>query len=1416
MSRNARVTCRRRSLLGAVRLAATSLLGLLVVAGASAQPAHAASNFVSLGQPVSGTFFNNPFGVTSGTFDFSQVNAPLWSQNFQQALFNVPQYCTNNTGDTGQTRPFTELSQAFDGSCAPVAAQGNGLQAGVGSLQNFEAAFTANLYVPVAGNVQLYLAADDGSFIGSGPVAGGTAQPTYVSGVMNNPPAGTALKNYPVVGGNNGKAGGGFFTVNFPQAGVYPIEIDYTECCGDGLQLVFANADGTAVAPRGFPAFAPPESWGSNGGPGGLENNTRCRTPQPVDCATGNFTHTFADVSVPGRGLPLLLSRTYNSLAASAKGLFGYGWTSSYEMSLSLNTFGDATVHQEDGAQATFMSNGSGGFTAPAKVLGSLVKNADGTYTLTRRGRQKFTFSSAGVLQSESDLNGYTETLSYNGSGQLSTVTDAAGRTLSLGYGSNGLVASVNDPAGRSVSYGYDTNGNLTSAKDVNGGTTQFGYDSNHLLTTLTDARNDGSLQNTYDSLGRVTQQLDAMNRKTTFSYGSVSNSGSSSTTVTDPKGNATVENYTNGVLTSLTNAAGTSSAATWQYGYDPTLGVSSVTDPNNHTWTYGYDTNGNQTSAKDPLGHTTSRAFNAFDEPTSVKDQLGVTTTYSYDGSGNLQSVSTPLTSTGQTRTTTYTYGDASHPGDVTAITDPNGKVSRYAYDAVGNLTSSSDPLGDKTTYGYGCSGGASAGCYPNIGLLYSVVSPRGNVSGGNPSQFTTSDAYNAFGEPTSVTDQLAHVTKYVYDADGNLTQTTDPNSHQTAFTYDADNELTKVTRANTTTLLTGFDGDGNVSSQTDAANNQTLYGYDALNHLSSVTDPLQRKTSYVYDAVGNLQTVTDALGRVTTDSYDAANRLIGRSYSDGQTPPVSFGYDNDNQLTSMSDGFGSATYGYSYDSLSRLTGVTDSTLGTIGYGYDLAGNETSITYPNGKSITRVFDDASRLSAVKDWLAATTTFGYDANSNLTTITFPSGTTDQDTYSYDNADRVSSVAMNQGAKSLATASYTRDNLGQLATISLNGGKPTSNAYDSINRLTSAGSNAFAYDNADNPTQQNGRSGYAFDTANELTGLSASKGLKAVTYSYDSLGERTSNATGGTTTSYGYNEAQQLKSFTAPNITDTYAYDGHGLQTARTHNGSATHLAWDQSTSLPTVLDDGQASIIYGPGGLPVEQIDRGNNPMYFHHDQQGSSTLLTGATGATSGAASYTPFGVASTSNTTTPFGYDGQYTDPDTGLINLRARQYDPATSQFVTRDPADQATREAYVYANDNPSNNSDPTGLYVTPDPCHPYSRVVLPDNCEPSPQASTQPQSPSVSHNYPPHDCTAENEGEIYIDPEDGSVWECRYHPGGNTYQWVPRGKSGLPATPSPKLPPGIGNPVTPVVTPPLLASGLPSCLEPLAA
>jgi RHS repeat-associated protein len=1063
----------------------------------------------------------------------------------------------------------------------------------------------------------------------------------------------------------------------------------FTQTFSDGEKLTDSIEVPFTVTAVPIP---PSATWGG-GNPTELPCSQVCGG-DPVNTATGDYFEQTTDLAIGGRGPGLQMTRTYSSLAAEAgeSSTLGRGWAFSYGISLSEDPgTGEAIVTNANGSQTRF-DPGVSGFTAPPRILAKLVKNSDGTYTYTVRARTIYTFNASGKLTSVADLNGDKTTFAYNEAGQLHTATDGAGRTLTFTYSESGQLTKIADSSGRSVSYAYNGSGYLSEVTDVRGKATHFTYDEGGLLLTHKDPREDTVLTNTYDTGGRVLSQTDGLEDETTYSY--AESEGITTTKETDPRGYVTEYEYNGGILAKRVEAASTESSATWTYEHDPnTLGITGVTDPNGHTSHATYDSRGNKTSTEDALGHKTESTYDSLDDLTEETDAEGVKTIYTYDEHGNLLKSSTPLLGTEplQSRTVTYAYESKEHPGDVTAITDPNGKTTQMTYDSAGDPASVTDAAGDQTTY-----------TYDAIGRRLTQVSPRGNAKGAKASEYTTTYTYDAAGNVLTATDPLAHEQKWAYDADGNVESETDPNGHTTTFTYNAANQRLTVKRPNGTIERTAYDADGNVESRTNGLERTTTYTYDPLDHLASSTDPLERKTTYVYDAVGNLKSKTDPEGRTTTDTYDSANRLTKIAYSDGVTPTVENGYDPDGRLTSRTDGTGSSSF--SFDSLGRLTTTTDGHGDKTSYGYDLAGNETSITYPNGKKVTRAFDSAERLASVSDWLGTTTSFAYDANSDLLTTTFPSSTSDVDEYAYDRADRMSAVTMKKSKETLASLSYVRDKAGQIESLtskSLPGAESEAFSYDVNNRLTKAGSATYEYDAANNLTLAPGTAN-TYDKANQLeTGT-------GVTYSYDKLGERIkSTPASGPATSYKYDQAGNLIAVeraaegAIPAISESYAYDGAGLRASQTVSGTKSYLTWDQSGGLPLLLNDGQRNYIYGPGGLPIEQISS-ETATYYHHDQLGSTRMLTNSSGTSTGKFTYGPYGAltGSSGTQTTPLGFAGQYTNAQSGLQYLRARTYDPGTQQFVTTDPLASSAQSAgagspYGYANENPLLYVDPAG-------------------------------------------------------------------------------------------------------------------------
>jgi RHS repeat-associated protein len=927
-------------------------------------------------------------------------------------------------------------------------------------------------------------------------------------------------------------------------------------------------------------------------------------TGLPINTATGNFSHDFSDFSIPGRGMPIGLKRSYNSLASGYDSIFGFGWSSSYDMYLTQDSTQTITVHQEGGSTVTFTAT-STGYQAPSRVLAQLVQNADGNFTFSRNDQSHYQFDSRGELTAETDRNGYTTAFGYANS-LLTQVTDPASRTLTLGYTGN-HVTQVSDSSGRQATYQYDANGNLLRVTDVDAGVTQFTY-SGHLLVTMqnpncsarqsecTYTNPDGTftgVANIYDASGRVIRQYDDLGRKTAFSF------VPGQTTITDPRGNVTVDAYQGTQLMTETKGYGTPQAATWQYTYDATtLGMTSMTDPNGHQVHNTWDARGNMLTHRDGLDRQTTYTYDSLNDVLTVRDPLQVTTTNAYDTAGNLQRSSTPLTGSGQTKTVTYQYTDANHAGDVTRLVDPDGKVWQYAYDQFGNRTTSIDPLGDKTTV-----------TFDLLGRPQTKVSPNGYAIGPLAQYTTTYNTYTAFGDLTQMTDPLGRQTNNTYDGNRHLIQVKDPNQHTTVYKYDLADQLVEVDRPDGSKLGTTYDGDGNIATQVDGLTNATTYTYDPLNHKSSLEDPLHRKTNYSIDAVGNLTSVTDPQQQATTYAYDAADELTSVAYSDGTTPTVGpIHYDADGQRLDSADGTG--TSHYVYDSLHRLTQQTTGAGAQVGYGYDLRGHGTSITYPaNAGQVTRGYDDAGRMHTVSDWLGNTTTFNYDANSNMVGQVYPANNGTTATFSPDAANQINTISDSKSGTPFLSLNYLRDGNGNLKSDS-----GTTYGYDPNDRLTTSGPGTYNYDAADNLTKLTNNYVQNYDPANEV--LASQSPITSV-------GTPTSNGDPGPSGSVtvtlpsGIQQGDQILFAVTYQSTGTITAPPE-YRVAATKTSAGTTPA--QTTVFQKTASGGESTVPITLGGVPagsrswVAAAYRGADPV---NPIDASSTAASGS-GATS------------------------------------------------------------------------------------------------------------------------------------------------------------------------------------------------------
>jgi RHS repeat-associated protein len=856
-----------------------------------------------------------------------------------------------------------------------------------------------------------------------------------------------------------------------------------------------------------------------------------------VNTFTGSFSKSFTDLQIPGRGLPLDLERTYNSAAASVLGIFGYGWTFSYGISLAIGQNGtQATITQENGSQVVFTQTAGGSWVAAPRVQASLVQNQNGTWTFTRGNTVTYTFNSSGQLTAETDLNGYATTLSYT-SGQLTTITDPALRTFTFSYWPSGLVHTVSDSGGRTVNYAY-TNNDLTSVvvTDVpNNRETDFTYYTGHLLWKLLDPnqvtlppQNQHPLTNVYTN-GQLTSQTDPMLRVTQFDYTAVPNS----TVVTEQDGSKVLDAYSGGQLSQQTIGYQTSSPAITPYTYDPAnLQQTSQTDPNNHVTVNSYDAQGNSTGSTDPLGNTATAAYNALGEPLTTVDASGITTAYTYDAAGNVQTKKVTGAGGSPVETTQYVY-DPTHPGDLTQVTDPAGYVTDYHYDGYGDrdqVTTHPDANSTNTTkMVFDVLGRMTCRASANA-TAANVVCP---APGGQHVSNTTSWTYDNAGHVKSMTDAENNpATAYDYDANGNLLQTTDPAGNITKNAYDFDDELTDATVGYSTSsaATTHYDyllvpqAGGTCSSSvasvqscnsvTDPKGNVTVDYFDALGQKIKETEPAAGDTTYTYDAAGNLKTETTAAG-TSTFGYDSGDRQTSISYSNNAAgyaaaPNVTYTYDAAGKRTSMTDGTGTTTY--QYDNLERLTSVTNGAGSTVGYAYNNDDVVTDITYPGTNTVHYGFDTAGDATSVNDWLGhPATTFGYDRDSNLTSEVLPTApTTTTSTIGFNNDDQLTSISdAPTGQTAFATFGYTRNTNRQVGTENNTGvPAPTSQTYgyDPLTRLKTTSSGDYAYNVGGDPIKLANGTTQDFTTPHRLTTASSPISL---------VGQNTNASTGTT-------------------------------------------------------------------------------------------------------------------------------------------------------------------------------------------------------------------------------------------------------------------------------------------------------------
>ncbi len=151
----------------------------------------------------------------------------------------------------------------------------------------------------------------------------------------------------------------------------------------------------------------------------------------------------------------------------------------------------------------------------------------------------------------------------------------------------------------------------------------------------------------------------------------------------------------------------------------------------------------------------------------------------------------------------------------------------------------------------------------------------------------------------------------------------------------------------------------------------------------------------------------------------------------------------------------------------------------------------------------------------------------------------------------------------------------------------------------------------------------------------------------------------------------------------------------------------TNYSLDQVSGLTQVLSDGTNTYLYGTGRLAQYNA---SGAEYFLDDALGSVRQLVDSSGTVSMSKIYRPFGdaLSSAGVSASNYGFTGEWTDV-TGLIQLRARYYEPQQGRFIQRDmwrgnDTKPMSYNIWLYVYGNPVNNIDPTGYIAANESFH----------------------------------------------------------------------------------------------------------------
>ncbi|MDO8963249.1 MAG: RHS repeat-associated core domain-containing protein [Coriobacteriia bacterium] len=949
----------------------------------------------------------------------------------------------------------------------------------------------------------------------------------------------------------------------------------------------------------------------------------------------------------------------------------------------------------------------------------------------------------------ETSAAGVTTRRTFDTNGNELSSTDAEGHTTTTTYGTFDLPTTVTDPKGAVTTNRYDDHGSLTATVRTLSATetaeTLFEVDSVGRTTVETRSiapgvyavtasdytgHPDWDEPTTTTNKGVMlssTRTVDLVTRKGFGPFGDVSSE-------IDARGIETVARQLDewGCVVSETDATGTVT----HHAYD-VLGHETETSRTAGTaWT------DLTRRVVDPTGLVlTEEAYLA---DSSGAPALALTTTHIFDGSG--RELATVASDTGVTKTTFDAKGDLSQtwlpaatapPADAppasTSVTNADGQEvsSRVAtdaattttYDSEGEVASVDPPDANATSFAYDPAGNMTTETVPAPGggtLLATRIFDLGGrlVTSRDTSGNVTTLAYDLLDRQTGASIAGDRVSATTYNALGWVLSSSDPDGVITTLVYD------ECGRAVSRTMAVG------------GSSAETTHRFDDLGRETATTNPDGTVIEWAHDAFGRVKrrterTAAGALVHDVSSNFDELGRPE-RSVDEAAETTTTFTYattPTDESVVTREVRGAKTTIMSSAQGLegtrtiAALSSSPTMTLSVVITARDTAGRPSSWRY--GAPAGTLERSYVRDAAGRAWQSGVgmdhTSYVFDPASGrklseeVLTDQFGEGYACSRAYSYTAGGRLAQArACACGSWPAVGWAYPdgRPAHAQLASSEV----PylvCDYEYDTAGQIARAGATTFVYSDGHLASSLSGTNevAYSFDargrrrsfesqTASATMTWTDSSRLSryvldvgkdgsadvAAAFAYDAAGQRTrsvvSRGSSTTTTTYTYDglQLERLESVTdgvATTLCYLYDEDGKPLALVGSVPDTATPIVLaiatndrGDVTALVDMSGNRVASWSYDPYGLPVDP------------------TVYPGSLG----------YGVARIADAQA-LRYAGYVYDEFSGLYYCSARYYDPATCQFISRDPAEADGEEsAYQYCGGDPVGKVDPSGLYT----------------------------------------------------------------------------------------------------------------------